>query len=98
VEVGCLLKVTLTNPVLNDGELESLKADAKLKAYQLPIFFDVTKGVEGSLQRALERLCEAADDAVRSGSQLLILSDRLDELVNNLAWLHDICCLHACKL
>ena len=74
------MKVTLTNPILNDDELESLKVDEKLKAYR-PIFFDVSKGVDGSLKRALDRLCEAADDAVRSGSQLLILSDRLDELV-----------------
>ena len=71
----------MTNPILNDDELESLKVDEKLKAYRLPIFFDVSKGVDGSLKRALDRLCEAADDAVRSGSQLLILSDRLDELV-----------------
>ncbi|MCO5561597.1 hypothetical protein L7F22_015218 [Adiantum nelumboides] len=73
-------QVTLTSPILNDGELETLKADKKLKAVRLSIFFDVTKGVEGSLKRALNKLCEAADDAVRAGSQLLILSDRLDDL------------------
>eukprot|EP00250_Pteridium_aquilinum_P010221 c19223_g1_i1 orf=236-5086(+) len=73
-------QVTLTNPILNDGELDLLKADEKLKACRLPIFFDVSKGVEGSLKKALNKLCEAADDAVRAGSQLLILSDRRDDL------------------
>lgn len=73
--------MTLTSPILNDGELNTLKTDKKLKSCQLPIFFDVSMGVERSLKRALNRLCEAADDAVRSGSQLLILSDRHDDLV-----------------
>lgn len=73
-------QVTLTNPILNEGELDTLKADSKLKPCRLPIFFDVTMGVEGSLRKALNKLCEAADDAVRAGSQLLILSDRIDEL------------------
>ncbi|XP_009794669.1 ferredoxin-dependent glutamate synthase, chloroplastic [Nicotiana sylvestris] len=73
-------QVILPSPVLNEGELESLLKDSHLKAHVLPTFFDVGKGVEGSLKRSLYKLCEAADEAVRNGAQLLVLSDRSDEL------------------
>ena len=78
-------KVTLSSPVLNEVELETLVKDTALKTQVLPTFFDIGKGIDGSLQRALEKLCEAADEAVRSGSQLLILSDRTEELVSLLS-------------
>lgn len=71
----------MPSPVLNEGELEGLKSDPLLKAQVLPTFFDIRKGVEGSLEKRLNRLCEAADEAVRNGSQLLVLSDRSDDLV-----------------
>lgn len=73
-------QVTLSSPVLNEGELDSLKKDLYLKPCRLPIFFDISKGLDGSLQKAINRLCEAADEAVRGGSQILILSDRADRL------------------
>lgn len=75
-------QVILPSPVLNEGELESLLKDSHLKPHVLPTFFDVGKGVEGSLKRSLYKLCEAADEAVRNGAQLLVLSDRSDELVS----------------
>lgn len=74
-------QVILSNPVLNEGALEELMKDTYLKPKVLSTYFDIRKGVEGSLQKALYSLCEAADDAVRSGSQLLVLSDRSDSLV-----------------
>lgn len=74
----------MSSPVLNEGELESLLKDPHLKPRVLPTFFDIRKGVEGSLQKRLNKLCEAADEAVRNGSQLLVLSDRSDELVTTL--------------
>ncbi|GMN57777.1 hypothetical protein TIFTF001_026880 [Ficus carica] len=73
-------QVILSSPVLNEGELESLLKDPLLKAQVLPTFFDIRKGVEGSIEKTLNRLCEAADEAVRNGSQLLVLSDQSDEL------------------
>ncbi|KAK3446565.1 hypothetical protein EUGRSUZ_A02249 [Eucalyptus grandis] len=73
-------QVSLSSPVLNEGELEELLRDPNLKPYVLRTFFDIRKGIEGSLEKTLNRLCEAADEAVRNGSQLLVLSDRLDEL------------------
>ncbi|KAG8372095.1 hypothetical protein BUALT_Bualt12G0030900 [Buddleja alternifolia] len=73
-------QVILKSPVLNEGELESLLKDPILKPQVLPTFFDIRKGVEGSLEKTLNKLCEAADEAVRNGSQLLVLSDRSEEL------------------
>ncbi|KAL6555337.1 Ferredoxin-dependent glutamate synthase [Orobanche gracilis] len=73
-------QVILSSPVLNEGELESLLKDPYLKPQILPAFFDLRKGGEGSLEKTLYKLCEAADEAVRNGSQLLVLSDRSDEL------------------
>ena len=73
-------QVSLSGPVVNEGELEELLKDPILKARVLPTFFDIRRGVEGSLEKTLEKLCEAADEAVRNGSQLLVLSDRANEL------------------
>ncbi|XP_022766578.1 ferredoxin-dependent glutamate synthase, chloroplastic isoform X2 [Durio zibethinus] len=73
-------QVALSSPVLNEGELESLLKDPQLRAQVLPTFFDIRKGVEGSLEKTLYKLCEAADEAVRNGCQLLVLSDHTDEL------------------
>ncbi|XP_058205843.1 ferredoxin-dependent glutamate synthase, chloroplastic-like [Rhododendron vialii] len=73
-------QVILPSPVLNEGELDLLLKDPYLKPQVLPTFFDIRKGVEGSLEKTLNKLCEAADEAVRNGSQMLVLSDRSDEL------------------
>jgi len=75
-------QVALTSPILSEGELKSLQATESLQPTTLPTFFDISNGIEGALQRGLDELCEAADNAVRAGSQLLILSDRTDDLVS----------------
>ncbi|CDP09547.1 unnamed protein product [Coffea canephora] len=72
-------QMILSSPVLNEGELDTLLRDPILKAQALPTFFDISKGVDGSLEKTIYKLCEAADEAVRNGSQLLVLSDRSDE-------------------
>ncbi|XP_024003953.1 ferredoxin-dependent glutamate synthase 2, chloroplastic isoform X3 [Eutrema salsugineum] len=71
-------QVVLSGPVLNERELEGLLSDPHLKSQVLPTFFDIHRGIEGSLKKALVKLCEAADEAVRNGSQVLVLSDRSD--------------------
>lgn len=73
----------MSSPVLNEKELDSLLKDPHLKPKVLRTFFDIHKGVDGSLEKTLYRLCEAADEAVQNGSQLLVLSDRSDELVRS---------------
>ncbi|XP_010505887.1 PREDICTED: ferredoxin-dependent glutamate synthase 2, chloroplastic-like isoform X1 [Camelina sativa] len=69
-------QVVLSGPVLNERELEGLLSDPQLKSQVLPTFFDIHRGIEGSLKKGLLKLCEAADEAVRNGSQVLVLSDR----------------------
>lgn len=69
--------------MLNEGELDLLMKDSKLKPQVLPTYFDICNGLDGSLERMLMEICEVADEAVRNGSQLLILSDRTKELVSN---------------
>ncbi|KAF0907354.1 hypothetical protein E2562_015850 [Oryza meyeriana var. granulata] len=73
-------QVTLSSPVLNEGELDSLLNDSKLKPKVLSTYFDIRKGLDGSLDKAIKALCEEADAAVRNGSQLLVLSDRSEAL------------------
>ncbi|KAK3125910.1 hypothetical protein QOZ80_7BG0611270 [Eleusine coracana subsp. coracana] len=72
-------QVALSSPVLNEGELESLLKDPTLKPKVLSTYFDIRKGLDGSLDKTIKALCEEADAAVRSGSQLLVLSDRSEE-------------------
>jgi len=75
------LQVELSSPVLSEGELDALKAEESLNPATLPIFFDISDAIEGALERGLRTLCEAAAAAVQAGSQLLILSDRTNDLV-----------------
>lgn len=74
-------QVILSNPVLNEGELDSLIKDPNLKAQVLSTYFDIRKGLDGSLEKTLQKLCEEADEAVRDGCRLLVLSDRSEELI-----------------
>lgn len=92
--ICCIGKVFLSSPVLNEGELESLMKYSNLKPKVLPIFFDIRKGLDGSLENMLKQLCEAADEAVRSGSQLLVLSDRSEELVCTRFFVCSLCFLY----
>jgi hypothetical protein len=78
-----LFQVALLSPVLNEGELELLLKNEKLKPKVLSTYFDIRKGLDGSLDRTVKALCEEADAAVRSGSQLLVLSDRSEEPVSS---------------
>lgn len=67
----------LDRPVLSNNELASLLAstDARVKAVRLPMLF-AADGADGRLQAGLQALNEAADQAVRQGATILVLSDR----------------------
>ncbi|MND55589.1 Ferredoxin-dependent glutamate synthase 1 [compost metagenome] len=69
--------VTLPHPILTSKELEKLRSiDTGLfQAKTIQSYFR-SDGRPGSLEAGLERLCRYADDAVRDGFQVLILSDR----------------------
>jgi len=64
----------LESPVMNDGDLEQIRRSG-LETATLSTLFKVADGPDG-LQRAVTQLCQEATAAVRSGKQILILSDR----------------------
>jgi len=64
----------LETPILNEAELAVVKA-APFGAQELSTLFDFSSG-PGGLAAALDRLCQAAAEAVAAGSEILILSDR----------------------
>jgi len=68
-------QVILNSPVLIEPELEVLQADSELNTKTLPTFF---KG--GDLKSAVDKLCTDAEEAVKAGAKLLVLSDRMTEL------------------
>ena len=68
--------VLIDSPVLLDAELEALAAMTARKPVQLPMRFRAGGG-PGTLKRALGDLCAQAEKAVRAGSQIVILTDRV---------------------
>ena len=69
-----LLKID--SPVLNDAELSFLKDQKSFTATELSTLYKIAAG-PGGLKTAVEQLCQEAAAAVREGSRILILSDRL---------------------
>ncbi|MGK7888195.1 MAG: glutamate synthase large subunit, partial [Leptolyngbyaceae cyanobacterium] len=67
----------LQTPVISDGDLAKLKhmATDEFKSITLPSLFDPNAGVEG-LAEAIAQICQGADEAIASGHNLIILSDR----------------------
>ena len=68
-------QLRLKSPLLTDEEL------AKIRDLDLPGLSSVTLSMlfdarNGSLQQALDRLCEAASQAIEDGRNIIILSDR----------------------
>jgi glutamate synthase (NADPH) large chain len=69
--------LTVPHPILTNDDMERLKSalPAQLKTRVLPMLFESALGVEG-FEQAIDRLLDAAVDAVREGAETLILSDR----------------------
>ena len=67
----------LRHPIISNWRLEKLRhvSWGDFAASTVPMLFQV-EGGEAELAKALETLCERASAAVKSGSTLLILSDR----------------------
>jgi glutamate synthase domain-containing protein 2/glutamate synthase domain-containing protein 1/glutamate synthase domain-containing protein 3 len=68
--------LSLPHPILTNYELEKLRhvAVGDFQAKTLPIRFAVKEGAAG-MERALEKLNRRADEAVRQGYSLIILTD-----------------------
>ena len=65
----------LETPVLNDADLQQIRQSG-MQSTNLSTLFAIASGPDG-LAQATAALCKAATAAVESGSEILILSDRL---------------------
>ncbi|MFC3197905.1 glutamate synthase large subunit [Parapedobacter deserti] len=69
--------VALEHPILTSRELEKLRSidTGIFQAKTLQCYFNAN-GKPGALEDGLQRLCRYAEDAVRDGFEVIILSDR----------------------
>ncbi|MEO0758127.1 MAG: glutamate synthase large subunit [Cyanobacteria bacterium J06648_16] len=69
--------IRLETPVISNAELAKLRdiQNPHFAALTLPILFAPKAGVEG-LTAAMDEICQRADSAIATGTNLLILSDR----------------------
>jgi hypothetical protein len=70
-------QLVIENPILLDGELESLRQvhSAIFKARTIDITWPIADGAAG-MEPALQRICSEASDALATGVNILVLSDR----------------------
>jgi len=73
-EYAKLLK--LESPVLNEVELEQIR-ESGFKTATVSTLYAVSQGPDG-LKDAIAALCDRVDEAVRAGSEIVVLSDRVD--------------------
>jgi glutamate synthase (ferredoxin) len=75
----------LESPVLSNSELDAIKqSDFSVK--ELSCLFPINQGPNG-LKSALTQLCTQATDAVNQGYQIIILSDRLEQINAELSYI-----------
>lgn len=69
--------IELKTPILSNAELSKLKHvnQGQFKSIVLSILFDPKQGVKG-LEAMMEQICAQADEAIASGINIIILSDR----------------------
>jgi len=67
-------RLQVKTPILNDSELASVKQSG-FETTELATLFSVAEGPQG-LEKALKQLQADSAEAVRSGSKILVLSDR----------------------
>ena len=68
-------QIKISSPLFSESELEQLKQSA-LGTTTLSTLYPVVNGPSG-LKQAVDELCQKADAAVKQGTEILILSDRL---------------------
>ena len=70
-------RVQLDQPILRDADLQALRSLDRppFRAQTLPALFPAAQGIEG-FARAIEALCERAEELVAEGVSILVLSDR----------------------
>ncbi|MGE5539427.1 MAG: glutamate synthase large subunit [Gemmatimonas sp.] len=77
---GTHFRLEVALPILTNADLEKIRsieslANGAFRTYAIDATWPVTEGAEG-LERAVERICREATDAVLDGNNILILSDR----------------------
>lgn len=70
-------RIKVAQPILTNSDLEKIRsiADGHFKSKTLQILFPVSNGPKG-LEQALEQLCRQSTQAIKSGYNFIILSDR----------------------
>ena len=70
-------QVRLEQPILTNRDLERLRRlkAGNIKTATVPVFFELSEGAAG-LAKAIEELCAKASEAIASGANILVLSDR----------------------
>ncbi|HEX9490657.1 MAG TPA: glutamate synthase central domain-containing protein, partial [Stellaceae bacterium] len=77
---GKHIRLELKQPILTNVDLEKIRriednTGGKFKTYTLSICYDAAEGAAG-MGRALDEICRRAEEVVRAGHNLLVLSDR----------------------
>lgn len=74
---GSCRQIKLKSPILDNGELAKLTHIMRdgFKTAVLPILFNPTEDGAG-LEKAMDELFDAADEAIKKGVNILVLSDR----------------------
>ncbi|MEM9769433.1 MAG: glutamate synthase-related protein, partial [Cyanobacteria bacterium P01_D01_bin.71] len=67
----------LESPVLNEIELEQVQQQASFSISTISTLYDVNGGPD-ALKQAIAALCDRAEAAVTAGSEIIVLSDRVD--------------------
>ncbi len=72
-------RMEVRQPILTNGDLEKIRSightEDRFDTKTLDFTYDVSRGAEG-MPEMLDRLCERAEQAVASGYNIIVLSDR----------------------
>jgi glutamate synthase domain-containing protein 2/glutamate synthase domain-containing protein 1/glutamate synthase domain-containing protein 3 len=66
--------IELGSPIVDEALLDAIRSQSSLQVAELDATVSVADGA--SLEHALEALCTAAEDHVRRGAEILLISDR----------------------
>jgi glutamate synthase (NADPH/NADH) large chain len=77
---GKHIRLELKQPILTNVDLEKIRriednTGGKFRTYTLSICYPAEEGAAG-MARAVEQICKRAEDVVRAGHNILVLSDR----------------------
>nr|WDB00571.1 glutamate synthase [Cavernulicola chilensis] len=77
--------IKLNSPVINENELEAIK-NSDFVVQTLKSLFAIEKGPEG-LKEKLEELCHEVEFQIQAGSQILVITDRIENLSSHMPYI-----------